>query len=276
MTAPCRTNLVILRGGDTSLHPGWLAGPERDFDIFISYYGQQPQRYQADADYYEMRRGTKWPCIGELLHAHPELLERYEAFWFPDDDLAATTDTLNRMFALFRGFSLQLAQPALTRDSFYSWKLLLQRPEYVLRYVPFVEIMAPVFSRSALLKCRGTFGESSSGYGLDFVWPSLLEPGPQPGMAVLDATPVRHTRPVGGELYRNHPEMDPGRDAAAVVQKYGATRLTATARYTFNGGIARVPPKGWERLWMQLQSWNSLRRLRRKQRRQPVPATSHT
>ncbi|MEI6212022.1 MAG: hypothetical protein WCR06_10410 [bacterium] len=265
MTPPLRKNLVLLRAGDHSLHRTWLTDPVRDFDIFISYYGTQPNLYQAEADYYEMSPGPKWPCLGTLVTEHAELLEHYAAFWFPDDDLAATTATINQMFALFHGFRLTLAQPALTADSFYSWRILLQHPKYVLRYVDFVEIMAPIFDRQALRNCRSTFGESQSGYGLDFVWPSLLDPQRPDALAVLDATPVTHTRPVGGELYRNHPELKPRQDMLALLQKYGVAERKATGKYIFRGGVMRTTPAWWARRWMQLKSWNALRRLRREQ-----------
>lgn len=266
-TSSCR-NLVILRAGDASLHREWLAEPGRDFDIFISYYGSQPDLYRADADYYEMRRGPKWSCIADLLSERGDLLDRYDTFWFPDDDLAATTGTINRMFALFRGFGLSLAQPALTRDSYYSWQNLLQHTEYILRYVVFVEVMAPIFDRISLKACLKTFGESQSGWGLDWVWPSLVGRGRLDAMAVLDATPVKHTRPVlGGDLYGNNPELDPHRDLKALVEGYGVAEDMATAKYRFHGGIARVQPGWWDRLRLRFRIWKALRRLSRRRER---------
>jgi hypothetical protein len=174
-----RKNLVILRAGDNSLHPGWLAGGSRDFDLFISYYGSTENKHCEAADLYEMRKGPKWSCIGELLQEHPELLDQYDAFWFPDDDLEASTITLNRMFSFFHAFELALAQPALTRDSYYSWDTLLQRDDYILRFVKFVEVMAPIFNRSSLKACVKSFGESRSGWGLDWLglnWSPTDEP----------------------------------------------------------------------------------------------------
>jgi hypothetical protein len=116
-----RRNLVVLRAGDTSLHPEWLNGRTRDFDVFISYYGKSPGRYRDEADLYEERPGLKWPGIAALLQQHPQLVEQYETFWFPDDDLSANTALIDRMFAFFCAYRLCLAQPALTRNSYYTW-----------------------------------------------------------------------------------------------------------------------------------------------------------
>ncbi|MFY8062409.1 MAG: hypothetical protein ACOVN2_01745, partial [Usitatibacteraceae bacterium] len=153
MTTRHRKNLVVLRAGDSSLHRQWLAGPTRDFDIFISYYGKTDGQYRGDGEHWEHRPGPKWSCIADLLDAHAPLLERYDAFWFPDDDLAADTSNLNKMFALFHGLDLKLAQPALTLESYYSWEQLLVRPDCLMRQVAFVEVMAPIFTSSSLQVC---------------------------------------------------------------------------------------------------------------------------
>lgn len=266
MTTPTRTrkNLVILRAGDASLHRGWISDANRDFDLFISYYGKQPDLHKADADYYEMRPGPKWSCIGELLQQHPELAERYDAFWFPDDDLAATTDTINRMFALFHGFGLALAQPALTPDSYYSWNTLLQKPQFVLRHVSFVEVMAPIFDRHALKACKASFNESRSGWGLDWVWPQLAGKGRRNAIAVIDATPVKHTRPLGGDLYRNNPELDPRQDERALIERYGLQSARITDKYKVHSVIRQTGVGCLMGLHLWIREINSRRRARRR------------
>lgn len=260
-----RKNLVVLRAGDGSLHPGWIAQPNRDFDIFVSYYGKQPGLHQDSADYYEHRPGPKWPCIAELLAAHPQLLEQYDAFWFPDDDLAAGTDTLNRMFALFHGHALALAQPALTADSYYSWKAVLQNPSYILRHVDFVEVMAPLFDRHALRVCLPTFAQSRSGWGLDWVWPSLVSRGRDAAVAIIDATPVKHTRPLGGDLYKNNPELNPALDEAKLVKLYGLGSRRSTARLVLHSVVSQQRPDWLTRLSLALRRLNAQRRFKRAQ-----------
>lgn len=230
-------NLIILRAGDASLHPAWTQGADRDFDIFVSYYGSSAGRHLDDADYYEARPGPKWPALAALLREHDALLDAYDAFWFPDDDLAADTAVLNRMFAFFHAHQLALAQPALTRDSYFTWSTLLQAPRAQLRFTRFVEVMAPIFSRAALRLCAPTFDESRSGWGLDWIWPTLCERAGLGRIAVIDATPVRHTRPVGGELYRRHPEMAPRADAERVLKKYGLAEVRAVAKYSFRSQV---------------------------------------
>jgi hypothetical protein len=73
----------------------------------------------------------------------------------------------------------------------------LQHAGFALRYTNFIEIMAPAFATPLLAQLRGSFGTSVLGWGLDFYWPRFTELGQT---AILDATPVRHTRPVSGAL----------------------------------------------------------------------------
>lgn len=253
-------NLVVLRAGDASLHPQWIAAPTRDFDLFVSYYGAVAGRWREGADHYEHRPGPKWPCLHELLLAHPWLAEAYDAFWFPDDDLACDTATIDRMFAFFHAHQLGLAQPALTLDSFYTWKNLRQDPRSLLRYTGFVEVMAPIFGRKALAACAPTFGESRSGWGLDWVWPRLCRDADAGGIAVIDATPVRHTRPVGGELYRNHPELDPRADARRIVRKYRVEEVRALAQYSVARCVRLLPLPFGTRLVYFLKRLNGRRK----------------
>jgi hypothetical protein len=257
-----RRNLVVLRAGDSSLHRQWLDAPDRDFDLFISYYGRTPGRHQEDADFYEARPGPKWPAIAALLEQNLTALGAYDTFWFPDDDLAASGPVIDRMFAFFHAFQLCLAQPALTRNSYYTWDTLLQDSRAHIRYTRFVEVMAPIFSRAALEVCRPTFAESRSGWGLDWVWPTLCRQAGLGRMAILDATPVRHTRPVGGELYRNHPDLDPRNDAVRLLRKYGIAEVRAVAKYSFEGAVREVALPLGERILFWLKRLNGRRKHR--------------
>lgn len=259
-------NLVILRAGDCSLHPQWLAGERRTFDLFVSYYGDQPDLHRASCDRYERRKGPKWSCIADLLREQPELIDGYDAVWFPDDDLAVDTDAINRMFALFHGLGLGLAQPALAAGSYHTWAFLLQRPEHLLRYSEFVEVMAPIFTLPALRICLPSFSESRSGWGLDWVWPHLLADRQTFPIGVIDATPVLHTRPLGGDLYTNNPELSPQRDDDRLRARYGTTAARYMAKYRIGGGWVAHRPGPIERLRTQLKLWNALRLLKRRAR----------
>jgi hypothetical protein len=129
-----------------------------------------------------------------------DMLGRYQGAMFLDDDLEMTYSELSRFLTFCRQSNLQLAQPSLSHDSYYSHGHLLNVPGACIRRVPLVEVMCPYFSAEALKKACFTFDLSYSTWGLDYLWPKL--PGIEP--VVVDAFAIRHTRPreAKGAFYR--------------------------------------------------------------------------
>ncbi|HUC90526.1 MAG TPA: DUF707 domain-containing protein [Paenibacillus sp.] len=209
-----RRFLVIARVGDESLHRQWLyPNTFRNFDLYLSYYGSDSGRYKNDCEYYSETKGPRWPVYKEIVEQLGERLREYDAVWFPADDISTDAYNINLMFHIFDQLKLWLAQPALTKDSFKSWNITIQSLDHIVRYTHFVEIMAPLFSPAALQICCPSFDANYSGWGIDFVWPKLLN-YPDNKIAMIDATPVRHTRPVGkGNLVQNQSaeSADPSR-----------------------------------------------------------------
>ncbi|MGS2810839.1 DUF707 domain-containing protein [Nocardia sp. MW-W600-9] len=193
-----RRNLVVLRAGEGSLHEQWLDGSQpRTWDLVVSYFGDDPDRFRTDDVLRLDRKGTKWTALHHVLTVDlAEVIDDYDYIWLPDDDLAADTDTINDIFEYTARYQLSLSQPALTEDSYFTHEITLVDRRYELRYTNFVEIMAPCFHRDFLLKCLPTFAVTQTGWGLDFHWPKLVPD--TYSIAILDAATVRHTRPVGG------------------------------------------------------------------------------
>lgn len=197
-----RRDLVIVRADDGSLHPRWLRDPvERSWDLVVSYFGDDPERFR-DADAVRIDgKGPKWPALQALLRSRLDLLHGYEYIWLPDDDIDCRGADINRLFDEARRRRLLLAQPALTPQSYSSWDLTLQNPFTRARFTNFVEIMVPCFAREFLVRALPTFDENLSGWGLDFVWSTLTtEPC---GLAIIDSVTVTHTRPIGSANYRH-------------------------------------------------------------------------
>lgn len=208
--------LIIARVGDNSLHSTWINNNNRNFDLFISYFGSEDKKYALHADYYEHVKGGKWPIISLLVEKNWETISKYDAVWFPDDDLLIDTYSICKMFDTFSAFDLSLAQPALSMDSYFSHACLLQQKKSIIRFTNFVEVMAPIFSLSSLEKVKHTFSQSKSGWGLDFLWPHLVNGK----IGIIDATPIIHTRPIGGELYKLNPELSPKMDVKKLQDIY--------------------------------------------------------
>jgi hypothetical protein len=230
-----RKNLVIVRAGDSSLHEEWLTGSsDRNWDLIVNYFGDDPQRYRKDGVRRIDSKGPKWPALHDLIEKYSEAIFDYERIWLPDDDLRATTDGINSLFDIFEKHVLALAQPALTPDSHLGHLITLRNRSFELRFTNFVEIMAPCFSRDFLKQMLPSFNANLTGWGLDFVWPTKIPDWTR--IAIVDAVTVCHTRPVGGPNYQHLAAggKTPQQELQEVLVRYG---LTAVDPPYVRGGI---------------------------------------
>ena len=185
--------LVVLRCGDASLHPEYV-NQYADFDVVLSYFGNDLPYDLTHIQYAHYCKGSKWEGLSAFFQANPSIWQAYDYIWLPDDDLSSDVSNINQFLQIAAQERFDLAQPGLTHNSY--WSFLITRQVKGLRYrvSNFVEVMAPLFSRSAFAVCVDTFAENKSGFGLDFLWRTLLK-GRKIG--IIDQTPVFHTRPVG-------------------------------------------------------------------------------
>jgi hypothetical protein len=196
-------NLVIGVVGDSSLHKTWISGDKPDFDLFLVYYGDLGNRYNKDAMYYDVSKGTKFLIVDAMVKKHKEVFDKYDAILIPDDDILIDSAGINNFFSMFYEYDLMVAQPAII-----GWQSLLKTApvfETLLRYVRCVEIMTPCFSRAAFNICKVTFTLNKTNWGIDWLWFKILGE-PQDKLAVIDDVVAVHTRPCffGDTYWRNN------------------------------------------------------------------------
>jgi len=238
-----RRNLVIVRAGDSSLHPTWLKGAaDRSWDLLVSYFGDDPRRFR-DQDVVRVDgKGPKWPALHRLLTERADLLRRYDYVWLPDDDIACRARDIERMFSAMGRHDLLLGQPSLSSRSHFSWCITLRNPMTRMRWTNFVETMVPCFHRDLLARCLPMLAPYISGWGLDWAWPK------QAGLetrrvAVIDEVCVTHTRPVGGPNHRFLEErgLTAYDEMAHALRTYGIEdRTTRIVEILSRGGL-RLP-----------------------------------
>jgi hypothetical protein len=184
-----RPYLVVIRCGAN--HCLIDDGSQRQFDIALSLYAR-PSEYLLDACECSYSGGVnKYKAARQFIDA--PLLERFRGFMFLDDDVETTYSQLSQFLDYCWAHGFALAQPSLTSDSYYSHRQLLNASRAGWRSVSIVEVMCPYFSSSALRVALNTFDLSYSTWGLDYVWPRLLDVAP----VVVDEFSIKHTRPVG-------------------------------------------------------------------------------
>jgi hypothetical protein len=191
--------LALFRAGPHSLHRSVVRGAtDRNFDYALSWFGDEPPVAVDDAVFVHRCAGPKWAGLDKTLALHWDTIQRYRYVWLPDDDLLAEPGNVSRLFSICDDLKLELAQPALTPDSYFSHVITLQHCGFRVRFTDFVEIMAPVFEAAMLARVYPTLRNQISGWGLDSVWPQFSSLG---RVAIIDDAPVTHTRPIGGPNY---------------------------------------------------------------------------
>jgi core-2/I-Branching enzyme len=248
-------NLVFVRVGDNSLHWSWaVPRAQRNYDLFISYFGSTPGRYREDGEYYETSPGLKLPVFSRLLKKQRELIFSYDAVCIADDDLLTCAAFVNRMFDLFHKYHLMLAQPALSFGSYCAHPVTLIRPENRLHFSEFVETMCPIFSRDALRRLASTFTMSASSWGVDFLWGHRLKRFRR-RIAILDEAPVVHSRPVGKGLVYDllkTRRVDHQGECQKIVDKYKINVASMRSRVVAVVPAGRFPVRARTSRWVSL------------------------
>ena len=170
-----RKNLVLLRVGPSTIHREWIdADRERSWDLYLSPYTPMPDQSDVDCTVGEVVPGPKWAGIREVLNTW-DGWRQYDHIWLPDDDIRTTQDVVDDMFRVAEAVGLDLFAPALDADSYYAHFDMVRNTSFYGRWVGFVEIMVPGFSRSALERLLPTLDLSETGWGLglDLFAPAL-------------------------------------------------------------------------------------------------------
>jgi len=182
-----RKYLAIIRCGATH---SLVDDGGRNFDIALSLYARPTAHALDNCEYSYCGGVNKYKAARQFID--DALLEKYVGFILLDEDLEITYSNLARFLDYCSAHEFQLAQPSLTSDSFFSHSQLLNAAPSGWRAVRMVEVMCPYFSSDALRIALSTFDLSYSTWGLDHVWPRLLNLEP----VVVDEFTIKHTRPM--------------------------------------------------------------------------------
>ncbi|MFB3387048.1 hypothetical protein [Flavobacterium sp. LAR06] len=199
---------IIAAVGKNSLHHEWIDKKSR-FDLHLIVYDDSYELFKNDCSNVSAQKGYKFRLIYEYLSNNPELIDQYNYFYMPDDDISINSANIRRLFKYMKIFKLDAAQPAIG-NSYYSHDHTAKNKDFLLRFTNFIEIMQPCFSNDGLKKVLFTFNESISGWGIDYHWGRILDYRKM-NMAVIDDVSSEHTRAVQSD---HHEEMN------AYVEKY--------------------------------------------------------
>jgi hypothetical protein len=200
-------NLVIIAAGKNSLHQQWIEDYTKyGFDLCLLKYGDYEftDENSKNATYQLTSSGMKFKLVTNFYNLIPEALN-YEYTMMMDDDLEISPKDIELFFGINKKYNFDLSQPALTVDSYKTYPGTIRLKHSIYHKTNVVEVMAPCFSKRLLEITLEDLKASKYGFGwgLEIVWDKKYNVGFGNSIfggqiGVIDATLMRHTRPVGG------------------------------------------------------------------------------
>lgn len=142
----------------------------------------------------------KWANLNAALAGEP--LDSEDWLLLVDDDVVLGERFLDPFLFLAERFGLRLAQPAHAFNSNAAWSVTRRRPGVLARTTSFVEIGPVTALHSDTFSLLLPFPDLHMGWGLDVHWAALAAERGWP-VGIVDATPIRHTRPVASAYPRD-------------------------------------------------------------------------
>lgn len=183
--APHFSNLVFTSAGDNANIERWLKG-NKNFDLWITYYGDEDGRYRELADYYHARKDAKYSNLHYAYQNWNGLLDQYEAIMVMDDDIIINASGISRLFDIRNQYGLWLLQPAFSPFGRISHPFTIVHPFTLIRYTNFVECGVALFQKNILDKFMQVYDPDLKGYGIDFWYLDVIGPDLAGKVAIAD------------------------------------------------------------------------------------------
>jgi len=179
--------LVYTSAGDQANIHHWLAG-YRNFDLWVTYYGDQKDRYMDICNHYNMRKGAKFPNLYFVYQNWQDLLVQYEAVLVMDDDIIISASSISRLFEIREKYALWVLQPAFSLTSKLSHPVTCVKPFTFMRYTNFAEVTCPLFQKDILDQFMKVYNPELVGWGVDWWFLDTIKPDlNQDKVAIVDA-----------------------------------------------------------------------------------------
>ena len=221
---PRHRNLIFTSAGNHSNLRLWLADNRR-FDLWVTYYGDGPNSYSEVADYYAVRKGSKFQNLHSAYAEWPTFFAQYDYVMAMDDDVIIDADGLNSLFDLCETLDLWACQPAFSPRGRISWAVTQVKPTCKYRFTNFVEMTCPIFRQDKLADFMRVYDPVLVGYGMDWWFLHTMGPDLSGKVVVVDVitciNPHERTKSGVREIDRLQPMRTRQAIWAEVKEKYG-------------------------------------------------------
>lgn len=185
INVPTAKYLVFTSAGDNANLHCWLEG-RRNFDLWVTYYGDMENPYKNNSDYSISKKGGKFPNLYYVYQNWADIIKHYEAIIVMDDDIVISGSDISRLFDIRNEYDLWLLQPAFDPKGKISHPITRLQSSNLLRFTNFVEVTCPLFRMDKLNDFMEIYNPKLVGWGIDYWYMHLLEPGIKGSVAVVD------------------------------------------------------------------------------------------
>ena len=130
----------------------------------------------------------------------------YKYIGLLDDDQAIAVSGLNRLLEIAEQQKLDVFQPAVSADSYYSHAMFVQKHGHAPESVHWVEIMSPFLRKEIFESGEAFYKANISSYGVDrYLFPYLQKRLNRCHTALIHEVSIRHLKPVtdGNKKFSN-------------------------------------------------------------------------
>jgi len=186
---PSSPYLVYTSAGHRSNIKKWVTG-KKNFDLWVTQYEGESDYHRSVADFYNERKGGKYPNLHDIYNRWGELLTPYRAIFVLDDDIELSASQISQLFRILERYKLVLLQPGFLSVGKISHEVTKANHFRFARLTNFVENCVPLFSKPILDRFMATYDPGLIAFGTDWWYLHLLtDEERETGVAVIDSVP---------------------------------------------------------------------------------------
>lgn len=206
-------NLVVItwNGGDEKPYSHVFFDANKNFDLLLfnntGKIGDIERHLNTPYEHYITEKTENKGQI--FYHICQYLVENalnYNYVGVIDDDIIFKVSDFNYMLHIAEIHDLDVFQPSISKDSFFSHRKFVHRPGQMVTNIDWVEIMAPFYRQNLLVACASYFHKTISGQGVDcFLMPVLQILNNQNKTGIVHSVQIKHARPIRSHqrIYEN-------------------------------------------------------------------------
>jgi len=232
--------LVCILCGTNALHQKWTENhTDYNFDLALLKYTDFPYtdlnsksaKYHIVYDQKEIG-GVRLKLLNLFLRDEVDY-KKYKRIFVLDDDITTSPSDINTFLDNTVKYEFDLAQPALTVESYGTYPATFHQPKTLYRLTNAVEMMIPCYSPEALEIVIPFINNLKYGYGwgLELLYDKFLHKGMGNSIfggfiGVIDITPFGHYRPLGkNNLYHIGPPHEEIEEFEKIYEIKGSPQI---------------------------------------------------